>query len=406
VVAVLACAVAACNDDDATSPTTELRIGVLADTTASGATLGAHALRAARAAAEDFDAASAGAANPARVRLIVQDTRFDPAQAADAVDAMHGQGVRIAIGPQSSAEVLAAKQVADAEGVLLFSYGSTARSLALPGDNVLRLVPDDRQEGAAHAALMWGEGARVVVPLWRGDPGNDGLQASVKESIEALGGSVTAGVRYDPATEDFTAALSEVRTQVAAAVAAQGAGAVVVYLAAFEECATIFAQAANDPVLASVRWHGGDGTNQSAAVLSDPAAAGFAAAVDFRAATYGLDDALIAGERALLDRIVGPGAPPDPFALAAYDATMLAARALAASQGDDVAALRAELVSQANAYTGVTGPTQLNDAGDRASGDYDFYVVCAAGSSYTWERALTYRAADGSLVPREGCGTH
>jgi branched-chain amino acid transport system substrate-binding protein len=404
--AVLACALAAataCGDSSTSPGARALRIGVLADTTGAGATLGARAVVAARAAADDYGAGAGS--EERRVEVVVRDTRFEPARAADAVRSLAREGVRIVVGPQSSAEVAAAKAVADSAGVLLVSYGSTAGGLAIAGDNVFRLVPDDRREGAAHAALMWADGARVVVPLWRGDPGNDGLRSSVAESFTALGGAVTAGVRYDPATVDFAPALATVRAEAATAVAAHGAAAVVVYLAAFDEAAAVLARAAGDPVLAAVRWHGGDGANQSAAVLADPSAASFAAAVAFRTATYGLDDALVASRRSLIDRIAGPGAAPPPFALAAYDAVTLAARTLAAAGGADAAALGAEFARQAQAHTGATGPTALNAAGDRATGDYDFYQVCAAPAGHTWRRAATYRAGNAAAqIVRQGCG--
>jgi ABC-type branched-subunit amino acid transport system substrate-binding protein len=66
--------------------------------------------------------------------------------------------------------------------------------------------------------------------------------------------------------------------------------------------------------------------------------------------------------------------------------------------GGWVEALKAELVRQANGYTGVTGPTQLNAAGDRATGDYDFYQVCAGTPDYAWKRIAAFRAAHGETL--------
>ena len=67
-----------------------------------------------------------------------------------------------------------------------------------------------------------------------------------------------------------------------------------------------------------------------------------------------------------------------------------------------IAEYRSELLRQAEAYTGATGPTDLNAAGDRAVGDYDFYQVCA-GTPPSWQRVSAYRAAAGTVVSVGGC---
>ena len=84
-------------------------------------------------------------------------------------------GIRIVLGPDSSAEVEAVKAYADENGILLISPSSTAISLAIPGDNVFRFVPDDTQQAETIATLMWEDGIRAVIPIWRGDTWGDDL---------------------------------------------------------------------------------------------------------------------------------------------------------------------------------------------------------------------------------------
>ena len=176
-----------------------------------------------------------------------------------------------------------------------------------------------------------------------------------------------------------------------------------VYLAAFEESAAIFAQASGDPAFAQVRWYGGDGTVQSAAVVADPASAAFAAATAFRAPTYGLGDQLLQEDAELIGTIADrSGLPPDAFTLAAYDALHVATLAYAAVGLTAIETYRSELLTQAGAYTGATGPTTLNPAGDRAVGDYEFYQVCA-GTTPSWQRVSAYQAADGTIVSVGAC---
>jgi branched-chain amino acid transport system substrate-binding protein len=404
-VSALALALGAC-DDDSSGPdagANQLVVGALLSITGPGQTLGRTSEAALQLAADDLNARLSADGSATRVSVRVQDTGLDPALALDRLRTLAGQGVRIFIGPQSSSEVAALKPFADSAGVILLSQGSTASSLSLPDDNVFRLVPDDGPEGQASAALADADGIGTIVPLWREDAGNQGLHDAVERLFPATGGTVTAGAHYPPGTTDFTSQLEAVRADVSAAIAQQGAAAVAVYLAAFEESALIFAQASGDPVLSQVRWYGADGTVQSAAVVADPTSAAFAAATEFRAPTYGLDDQLLAQDAELLAAIEArSGLRPDAFTLAAYDALHVAALAYAAVGLGDIAGYRAELLRQAAAYSGATGSTTLNANGDRAVGDYDFYQVCG-GPTPSWQRVSAYEATAGTVVSVGGC---
>src|SRR5205814_303035 len=141
-----------------------------------------------------------------RFQLLVRDTQLDPSQALQAITDLDQRGVKIIIGPQSSAEVAMIKPYADAHNILVISQGSTASSLAIPGDNIFRLCPNDTREAEAIVALLWHDGIRTIVPLWRNDTGNNGLHDSVQAAFENLGGTVMAGCQYQPTTTDLATA--------------------------------------------------------------------------------------------------------------------------------------------------------------------------------------------------------
>lgn len=401
----LALGLAAC-DDNSSGPSTDskqLVVGALLSLTGGGQTLGRTSEAALHLAADDLNAHFTDEGSPTRVSLRVTDTGLDPATALDRLRTLAGEGVRIFIGPQSSSEVAALKSFADSAGVILLSQGSTASSLSIPDDNVFRLVPDDSHEGQATVTLAARDGIQTIVPLWREDAGNQGLHDAVERLFPGQGGTVTAGAHYPPGTTDFSAQLDAIRSQVGDAITQHGAAAVAVYLAAFEESALIFAQANGDPTLSQVKWYGGDGMVQSAAVVADPTAAEFAASTAFRAPTYGLDDQLLAQDANLLATIgARSGLTPDAFTLAAYDALHVAALAYAEVGLASVPAYRTELLRQAQGYTGATGPTELNANGDRAAGEYDFYQVCA-GTPASWKRVEAYRATGGTIVTVGAC---
>ena len=375
----------------------EVVFGALLSLTGEWSTLGQASQAALELATADINARMEALGSPVRVRFIVADTRLDPQTALTQVQALAAQGVRIVVGPQSSAEVRTLKSWVDANGVVLISQGSTASSLSLPGDNVFRLVPDDVREAEALVALLAADGVTAIVPAWRTDVGNTGLRDSVTRLFEAAGGVVTEGAPYAPETIDYAGVVTSLRAQVSDAVSRHGADGTAIYLAAFDEVVALFAAAQGDPVLSSVRWYGSDGVAQSDVLLGDAQAARFAARASYPNPLPGLDESLRAVWQPVADHIAArTGREPDAFGLAAYDAAWIAALAQSAV-GDtaDGATLREAVMRTANGYDGITGRTTLNAAGDRQTGSFDFWAIRDEGGVLRWVRVARYEPVPG-----------
>ncbi|HEX6315809.1 MAG TPA: ABC transporter substrate-binding protein, partial [Gemmatimonadaceae bacterium] len=308
--------------------------------------------------------------------------------------ALRARGVRILIGPQSSAEVARLTSFVDRNDLLLVSHASTAGTLAITGDNIFRFSPTDDLEGAAISALMWEDGIRAVIPLWRDDVGNAGLEAAVRTRFSGRGGTVLDGVQYGVSTRDFAGTVSAVRTQLDQAIAKFGPGRVAIYLAGFDEVSQIFTRSAADPVLGSVRWFGGDGVALSSGIIGDQLVAQFAARTGFAAALFGLDEGARDIWEPLHARIrARVNHEPDAFAYAAYDAVWAVARGYIASGAtlNREKLKRAFTTAAASGY-GATGWTVLNDAGDRRYGDFDFWVVKMEQGQPRWTRMARYES--------------
>jgi branched-chain amino acid transport system substrate-binding protein len=291
------------------------------------------------------------------------------------------------------------KPYADAHNILVISQGSTASSLAIAGDNIFRFCPNDTREAEAIVALLWHDGIRAIVPLWRNDAGNNGLHDSVQAAFQAMGGTVTSGYRYEPTTTDFSVATASIASQIENLI---GGGTdpstIGVYLAAFDEVVGIFHSAQGNTTLSNIAWYGSDGVALSAVLLADSAAAAFAANAGYPNPIFGLDDALQNEWQPIADAIEArTGITPDAFALSAYDALFVVQRALE-DAGDlrNFAAFKAAFVDEANSYEGVTGSTALDAAGDRLKRDFDFWAVRPQGGDYGWVRTGTY--IDGVLT--------
>lgn len=379
----------------------EVHIGALLSLTGAGETLGDTSEVALKIAAERWNDSRQG--KKVKVVLDVENTNLEAEQAQAALTRLADKGVRIAIGPQSSSEVAAISDQAAARGVLLVSQGSTASSLGLPDDNIYRFVPTDRVEGRASADLMLQNKASTVIPMWRNDRGNNGLAESVRAAVTSSGATVTEGVRYEPDTTDFTAALADLSTQVQAAAGNAGADKVAVYLAGFEEVANVFTAAGAVMGLDGVRWYGGDGSAQSKALLSSgPATFATSVKVDGYPSPLVALPSAQAKRDAKLVREISKRAknPADAFTLAAYDAFNVAARTLSDTPADaDAATLRAAFARAAEDATGTTGRIHLDPAGDRVSTPYAFWSVCQRGRSSRWTQTGTWTPASDPTAP-------
>ena len=373
-------------------------LGALLSLTGNGASLGQSSQAALNLASQDINAEFAAAGSPLRVSIAIEDTQQLPDVALAKAQDLAAQGVQVAIGPQTSAEVNALMPYVDANGMLLISQGSTASSLSNRNDNILRFVPDDTHEIEALNALLKQDGITAVVPMWRADAGNQGLHNSLVRLFPASGGTVSDGVEYATDTQDFSTQIAALHDQVQLAQQEHGNGAVAVFLASFEEAVSVFHAASNDPLLSSVRWYGSDGVVLSDALTGDPQAAAFAAIVNFVAPDLGLDAAAKDVWQPLSARVQQiTGFSPDAFGLAAYDAAWVAALAYAeAGPGASTPALRQTIVDVAGRYFGATGRTILNSAGDRTSGDFDFWAVRAQGGGYGWVDVASYQVSPGS----------
>jgi branched-chain amino acid transport system substrate-binding protein len=378
----------------------EVLLGGLFSLTGNWATLGQTSAVAVEIAVDEVNRYLEGNAAGLRFRVAVVDTRLEPERALEEVRALHALGAQILIGPQSSAEVAYLKPYVDANGLLLVSHGSTAGNLAIPGDNVFRFTPSDVPEGVANSAMMWEDGIRTIVPVWRDDAGNAGLEAATRAAFSELGGTALEGVSYDTATENFTATAAALRAQVEQAIVAEGADHVAVYLAAFDEVVQLFASAAMDPVLGTVRWYGSNGVALSDALVSDPTAAAFAIRTGYPNPVFGRDEGASEIWGPLVEQIrARTGHEPDGFALAVYDAVWVAARGYTASGAtQDIERLKQAFTTAAATHYGATGWAVLNEAGDRRYGDFDFWAIQMEDGVPRWTRVAVYEGRTGRLT--------
>jgi len=377
---------------------TEIVMGALLSLTGDWSSGGESSQAALEIASNDVNAYLAEIGSGNNISIVIKDTQSDPAIALEKLKDMNEEGIKVVIGPLTSAEAEAIKSYADENGILLLSPSSTSPSLAITGDNLLRFSPNDSHQAEAIAKLMWEDGTRAVVPMWRSDIWGDGLVEAMTDNFQQLGGKVFDGIRYSSTNMDFTKELESLNSTVSQTVAEyDNAMAVGVYLAAFGEAATILDQASEqNAVFSTTRWYGSDGSALDKNLVENSKAAQFAEATGFPNALYGEEEetekyGLIAGQiQSKIDR------HPDAYAVAAYDIAWVATLAqLSAGATDDINALKSATVQTANSYFGATGWTMLNEAGDRDFWDYDFWAIKGVDGNFQWQHVARYQTDPG-----------
>jgi branched-chain amino acid transport system substrate-binding protein len=368
---------------------TTVNVGAMFSLTGNWSSLGVPSKAAIEIAVEEINADFEARGVPFRFSSTVYDTKLDTSLAKTYMNDALNAGMRLIIGPQSSAEVGAIKSFADANKMLVVSQGSTASSLAIANDAIYRYCPGDVIEGGAIATSIYDEGKRGLVVVSRDDVGNIGLQNSVKTAFDAKASTTVEYITpYATTTTDYTALLNDIKSRITTLSATYGDTAVGVYLASFDEAVDIFNLANGDSLLQSVNWYGGDGFIKSSAILSSNAACDFAIATSYYAPEFGLPMSAQSKWQPLTSAILNRcGQQADAYAIAAYDAMWVLARTVEANNGvpTDAATLYNSFVAQSAQFNGATGSISLNSNGDRSNGSFDYWGLQKVNGVYSWK---------------------
>ena len=335
-----------------------------------------------------------------KVSLQVVDTGTDTAEALKQLRNLYDQGFRLVVGPYSSAEVAALKPFADTQGMLLVSPSSVAVSLAIPGDNVFRFVSTDVIQGEAMTKMLKEDEIGAIVPIVRDDIWGRDLLEAVRKDFTASGGVVHDPVLYAPVGTDYQAMLAALEANVQYEVDRFGAGRVAVYLISLSEGAGFLARAGAFTAMNGVAWYGSSGFSQNGAAIADTNAARFAYTHGFSCPIYGLDEAARNKWQPLVSAITAEiGRVPDVYAVTAYDALWVTAMTLLKTgPSPTLPFIRTTFITEADNYFGASGPTYLDDNGDRATGNYDFWSVTRDASGFRWHRTATYNSSTGVII--------
>ncbi len=359
-------------------------------------TFGENSSTVAQLAAEDVNEWLEAEGRDWRLRLEIDDTQTEGPVGLRKMQSWYGEGVEFFAGPQGSGVAQECLAFANSNQILFISPSSTSPALGIEDDWLFRFCTDDLVQGPAIAAAAEAAGVTHIIFSWQGDTWGDGLQSAAEGSMDDLGIAVYPDkLRFDPQKEDFTtdaALLDEYVTDLVE----QGValGNIGVNLITFEQAAPYLAEAANYDQLSEVVWIGSDGTAVSEAILQHPVASEFAAEVMF---INSMNRPAEEVEQSNKDRVRAHvqevlGRDIDAYAYNTYD--IIWALALSIDEvGYDTEAAREVLpriTDEWSSVYGASGHVVLNEAGDRAFADYDYYVL---NENKEWEIVGYYDGA-------------
>jgi branched-chain amino acid transport system substrate-binding protein len=380
----------------------KVNIGLLLPLSGSGSSTGESMEAALNLAYQDINNYLTTLGSEWRFNLIFEDTGTDTLVAFQKLMDVQEQGVQVVLGPYSSASLNAMRQYSAEHSMMILSPSSVAPSLAIAGDNIFRLAPNDNNQGEAMTALLLSDSLEALVPIVRDDIFGTGLLEATTQHFVQHGGMVTDGVLYDTSTQDFSAALADLGARVHNVLQQHPADKTGVYLISFAEGTSILHLAAGDSVLQQVRWYGCSAFANDKTLPADTDAAVFAMSHNFICPVFGLDPSAKDKWQPLIGRIQNMiHREPEIYALTAYDGLwLLTLTYLSIGYYPDITTYKNAFVYEANDYFGVTGRTTLDTTGDRKYATYDFWAIGTVLNTYEWQIVATYDNMTGELVRR------
>ncbi len=371
----------------------EIRLGLITPLSGDVAQYGEENLAATNLAVDDFNKYLADKDAGWSIELTIEDSQTLPTAALEKIQSLRAKGISIVLGPWSSASLQNVKGYADSNEMLLFSCCSTSPLIAISGDSVFRMSPDDSNQGTAISKLFDDAGIEVMVPVWREDAWGTGLQDASRLSFESRGGIVDDGLGYNPEVSEFSVEASILADTVQGYVNDHGADKVGVLYVGFGEV-LLFMQAASDyEVLGDVRWFGSDANTKESKLVEDSIGLGFVTDTMYTTVQVasGKNDLSQYVDSSLNESI---GRIPSTYASSAYDMMWLMGLTIEREQSTDVAVLTAAIPEVAEEYVGALGSSRLNDAGDLAQTNYDVWDI----RDGSWTLAGTYFSATDTIA--------
>jgi len=280
-------------------------------------------------------------------------------------------GINLIVGHGWSGQCQASLDYVNENNMLLLSPSSTFPLLAIPRDNLYRLIPSDNVQGKVIVDLYEFLNVRAVAILYRDDAWGQGLSGVIDEICQDRGIQVLANVPYNPNDWDFGTHLTDIEDVLDTS--GHATDELAFQLVSFDEAVDILneAEAGSYPTLNSIKWYGCDGTSQSQAIIDS------------------------AGDQASWVKLYSPKLGPvwdDPdfveldtryraktgqdleiYKAVQYDCCWVYAKSVLKARSDKTCLVKLAMCWLVRDYEGVSGLCTFDVNGDRIGGNYDIW---------------------------------
>jgi branched-chain amino acid transport system substrate-binding protein len=380
------------------APTTVYVIGVEIAVSGSYAADGPLRRDGAFLAINQMNAQLKAASSPVRFQWVHVDSGGTTSGAISQFESLVAAGIKVVVGPLSSAEVGAIAPLADSNQVVAISPSATAPRLALD-DFVFRVAPNDAFQARALTTLLDAFGITNVAIMARDDDYGRGIANLTENIIETeFGGQVTR-VMYSTTTTDYSADVGVLSSAVTGFPGGTATNTAVLLVAFEDDGIAILNLGRQDSALGTVRWFGSESVRRPKFIdatspqqvkdfLIDRNLTGF-----FPSATRSP-----AVEQFEEDYLSAWGRAPSPYAYYSYDAAMIAMRAILYADSYDGNAIRAAVPEVGRTYIGASGQKVFDQYGDYAAADYRIWHVTVAGTTYAFTEIGTWFYESGIIA--------
>ncbi len=328
-----------------------IKIGVLITYTGALGPIGEGMANGAMLAAQEINKKGINGSN---VTLIIEDTGTNPAKAAEAAKKLIDvDKVQVIIGAVSSSETLAVAPYAEKSRVVMISPSSTNLKVTDAGEYIFRVVASDLLQGEAIAKLAAAKNYTKAATLVENNDYGIGMEDVFKKNFN---GTVTS-VRYETGKGDYRTELDSIK---------KANPDVVIYVGYPQDASVILQQAGQ--LSLKKKWIAAEGIADPVMFKNTDVAAqmeGMLLTTPGRSEQEEKEDAIYKNFVDLYKKTYGKD--PGIYSDTEYDATMLAALAIA-DAGNDGEKIKNALPQISRTYKGVSGDKTFDENGDVRGG--------------------------------------
>ena len=299
----------------------------------------------------------------------------DPESALAAVQKIHESDAHMVIAYLTSSQLAAVKSYVDANDILILCSGSSATSLSIPGDNIIRFNPNDSIQDYAIKYMLDQANITRIVPLVRDDLwDNFSNITSVRNKM--MDSNLDDIIRYDADTAEFKEILEKLDRQVGQVLETEDKDTVGVLTFSYSEIVPILEEASSVQYqnLSMIRWFGTNMQPLNPDLLNSQIALDFSSDRTFTGFT--ITSALLNPYPQVCEQITKKlGYEPNGLVYGLYDSARIGVEALSLHGADDAISLRKAVTQISMPYYGILGFTKLNEAGDRVCANYALLTI-------------------------------